>query len=47
MCIAGACQLFLEVMQTETIVNALLQDTAEFAVTLDNNDFLAPFCHAL
>lgn len=47
MCITGASQLFLEVMQTEAIVDALLQDTAEFAVTLDNNDFLAPFCHAL
>ena len=41
MCIAGAGQLFLEVMQTEAIVNALLQDTAEFAVTLDNNDFFS------
>lgn len=47
MCIAGAGQLFLEVMQTEAIVNALLQYTAKFAVTLYNNDFLAPFCHAL
>ena len=31
MCIARAGQLFLEVMQTEAVMDALLQDTAEFA----------------
>ena len=41
MCIARAGQLFLEVMQTKAVMDALLQDTAEFAVTLDNNDFFS------
>ena len=38
-CILGTGELFTEVGETETGVNALLEDAAETDVTLENDDF--------
>lgn len=47
LCVARAGQFFFEVMEAETIVDALLEDAASFAVTFEDENFLAPFCQAL
>lgn len=47
LCIARARQFFFEVMEAEAVVDALLEDAASFAVTFEDEDFLAPFCQAL
>ena len=46
--IARACQFFFEMVETEAVMDALLQDTAHFAVALDDEDlFRAVFVGAV
>ena len=41
LCVARAGQFFFEVMEAETIVDALLEDAASFAVTFEDENFFS------